>query len=347
MTLSGASSATTTTDNTGNYTVALDNGSYTVTPSKTGFIFNPASSPQTVSGADITGVNFTATPVQAASPAISGQVVSTTTSSGVSNVRIDFSGGNISGNTTTDASGNYTIPPFGIGPGLANGSCTITPSRTGFTFSPLSITQTVSGADITGVNFTATQLHANVYTIFGSVYAGSPTDTTGLIGVTMTLSGASSETTTTDIYGTYQFISLANGSYTITPSKPGFTFSPASSTQTVSNADILTGVRFAATSTPIGPIVTCPPSGAADVTIQNFAFTPQNVTIGANGIVKWTDSGTTHTVTSGTSPTPDGRFSSGNLGTGDTFCVQFPTIGTYNYFSAIFPYAMIGSVVVQ
>jgi len=348
MTLSGASSATTTTDNTGNYSfIGLDNGSYTITPSKPGFTFSPASSAQTVSGADITGVNFSATPVQAPSPTISGQVVSTTTSSGLSNVRIDFSGGTTSGNTTTDASGNYTIPPFGIGPGLANGSYTITPSRTGFTFNPASSTQTVSGADITGVNFTATQLQANVYTIFGSVYAGSPTDTTGLIGVTMTLSGASSATITTDIYGTYRFISLANGSYTITPSKPGFTFSPASSAQTVSNADILTGVRFAATSTPIGPIVTCPPSGTANVTIQNFAFTPQTVTISANGIVKWTDSGTTHTVTSGTSPTPDGRFSSGNLGTGDTFCVQFPTTGTYNYFCNVFPYAMVGSVVVQ
>jgi plastocyanin len=347
MTLSGASSATTTTDNTGNYTFALDNGSYTITPSKTGFTFNPTSSPQTVSGASVTGVNFTATQVQAASPTISGQVVSTTTSSGLSNVRIDFSGGTISGNTTTDASGNYTIPPFGIGSGLANGSYTITPSRTGFTFGPPSITQTVSGADITGVNFTATQLQANVYTIFGFVYAGSSTDNTGLIGVTMTLSGASSATTTTDIYGTYQFIGLANGSYTITPSKPGFTFSPASSTQTVSNADILAAVSFAATSIQSGQIVTCPPSGTTDVTIQNFSFTPQNVTISANGIVKWTNNGTTHTVTSGTSSIPDGTFSSGNLGTGATVCVQFPATGTYNYYCNIHPYNMIGSVVVQ
>jgi len=267
---------------------------------------------------------------------ISGKV--TLAGSGLTGVTMALSGAS-SATTTTDNVGNYTFI------GLDNGSYTVTPSKMGFTFGPTDNTQTVSGANITGVNFTATQLQANVYNIFGSVYAGSSTDNTGLIGVTMTLSGASSATTTTDIYGTYQFISLANGSYTITPSKPGFTFSPASSTQTVSNADI-TGVRFAATSTPIGPIVTCPPSGAADVTIQNFAFTPQNVTIGANGIVKWTDSGTTHTVTSGTSPTPDGRFSSGNLGTGDTFCVQFQTIGTYNYFCDIHP-SMTGNVIVQ
>jgi len=35
-------------------------------------------------------------------------------------------------------------------------------------------------------------------------------------------------------------------------------------------------------------------------TIQDFSFTPDNVTINANGIVKWTNNGATHTVTSGT-----------------------------------------------
>ena len=38
------------------------------------------------------------------------------------------------------------------------------------------------------------------------------------------------------------------------------------------------------------------------------------VTISANGIVKWTHIGLSiHTVTSGTSPIPDGKFDSGNL----------------------------------
>jgi hypothetical protein len=61
MTLTGASSATTTTDNTGNYTFDnLLNGSYNITPSLTGFIFSPTDNTQTVSGADRTGVNFTA-----------------------------------------------------------------------------------------------------------------------------------------------------------------------------------------------------------------------------------------------------------------------------------------------
>ena len=59
MTLSGAKSGTTITDASGNYTfTGLDNGSYTITPSRTGFTFSPTSSPQTVSGANITGRQF-------------------------------------------------------------------------------------------------------------------------------------------------------------------------------------------------------------------------------------------------------------------------------------------------
>ena len=173
----------------------------------------------------------------------------------------------------------------------------------------------------------------------------------GLSGVTMALSGASSATTTTDNVGNYTFTGLDNGSYTITPSKTGFTFSPADNTQTLTGQDI-TGVNFIATATPgaFAQVVTCPLSGTTDVTIQDFSFTPPNVTISANGIVKWTNNGTTHTVTAdfiGFVPRP---FDSGNLGTGATFCVQFfrngPLFGPFTYFCNIHP-QMTGSVAVQ
>src|SRR5512141_2758850 len=66
MTLSGSSSATAITDASGNYAfTGLVNASYTITPSRTGYTFSPTSSTHTVSGASITSVNFTATPVQA------------------------------------------------------------------------------------------------------------------------------------------------------------------------------------------------------------------------------------------------------------------------------------------
>src|SRR5580765_5658791 len=45
--------------------------------------------------------------------------------------------------TTANGSGNFTFS------GLANGTYTVTPSRSGYTFSPTSLSATVSGANIT------------------------------------------------------------------------------------------------------------------------------------------------------------------------------------------------------
>ena len=60
--LGGAAAATTTADGAGNYTFAgLANGTYAVTPSRTGYTFNPSTQTATVSGAKVTGINFTAT----------------------------------------------------------------------------------------------------------------------------------------------------------------------------------------------------------------------------------------------------------------------------------------------
>ena len=60
--LSGAASASTIADASGKYTFSgLVNGSYEVTPSKTGFSFNPASQTPTVNNTNVTGMDFTQT----------------------------------------------------------------------------------------------------------------------------------------------------------------------------------------------------------------------------------------------------------------------------------------------
>ena len=111
-------------------------------------------------------------------------------------------------------------------------------------------------------------------------------------------------------------------------------------TYSISGQVTLTGTQSA-------QVVACPPSGTTNVTIQDFSYTPSNITIGANGIVKWTNNGpSVHTVTSGTSLNPDGQFNSGDLGTGATVCVQFPAPGAYPYFCIPHPF-MIGSVTVS
>lgn len=81
--------------------------------------------------------------------------------------------------------------------------------------------------------------------ISGRVTSGG----SGLAGVTVTLSGAASRTTTTDNNGNYNFSGLAPSSYTITPSRSGYTFNPASLPVTISSANV-SGQDFTATATP-------------------------------------------------------------------------------------------------
>jgi cytoskeletal protein RodZ len=270
--LSGASSATAITDANGNYVfTGLDNGSYTVTPSKTGFTFNPASSPQTVAGADITAANFSATPVQAVTYSISGQVTSNGT--GLSAVVVALSGAS-SATTITDASGNYAFT------GLYNGSYTVTPRNPGFTFDPVSSQQTVSSANIPGVNFIATPAPVATYSISGQVTSNG----SGLSGATVQLSGASSATAITGASGNYAFTGLANGSYTVTPSRAGFTFNPASSQPTVSGANT-PGVNFIATPVPAGTY-----SISGQVTFNGFGLSGVGLALsGADSATAYTD----------------------------------------------------------
>src|SRR5438874_1833541 len=73
VTLSGAASTSATGDNSGNYTfVGLPNGTYTIVPSHTGFMFTPASQSMVVNGANVTAANFTAN-AAAVAPTITTQ----------------------------------------------------------------------------------------------------------------------------------------------------------------------------------------------------------------------------------------------------------------------------------
>src|SRR5256885_14021153 len=82
LTLGGAATATTTADSTGSYTFSgLPNGNYTIVPSHAGFTFTPTSQTATVSGANVTGVNFTATAASAA-PKITTQPANQTVTAG-------------------------------------------------------------------------------------------------------------------------------------------------------------------------------------------------------------------------------------------------------------------------
>ena len=173
--------------------------------------------------------------------------------------------GPIRSTTTADSSGNYSFA------NLANGSYTVTASKSGVTFNPTSVQVTVNGAEVTGVNFTVSGGSQNTFGISGTV---SPAGNGS--GATVTLGGAAAATTTTNGFGVYNFIGLASGSYTVTVSKSGFTFSPSSLPVTVNGASV-TGENFTASAVPpttysiSGTISTAAKGSGATLTLSGAA----------------------------------------------------------------------------
>jgi plastocyanin len=79
----------------------------------------------------------------------------------------------------------------------------------------------------------------------------------------------------------------------------------------------------------------------AQVTIDNFAFSPQTVTVKAGTTVTWSNhDDTPHTVVS-----PQ-KFKSKALDSDDSFSFTFTTPGTYQYFCSLHPH-MTGTIVVE
>jgi hypothetical protein len=139
--------------------------------------------------------------------------------------------GQASGSTTADGSGNFSIP------GLSSGTYTITPSLSGFAFSPASRNETIVASDISGVTFSA----STALSISGS------TDSSF---TTVTWSGTSSGSTTSDSLGNYIIPNLANGTYTVTPTKGGgVVFTPTSQNVTLSGSSA-TGINFTSNAPP-------------------------------------------------------------------------------------------------
>ncbi|HWS70570.1 MAG TPA: pre-peptidase C-terminal domain-containing protein, partial [Thermoanaerobaculia bacterium] len=313
-------SVSATSDASNNYTLSgLAAGSYNVTPSKSGCTFSPASSSVTITSANVTGVNFTAT--------CTTPTFSIGGNAGTSGATVTAG----SQSATSDASSNYSMS------GFVAGTYTVTPSKSGCTFSPASSSVTITSANVTA-NFTATcgtgdtQLTSGVAVTGQSVAVGAwkyyyinvpagatnltfattaatgdvdiftqsgakPTSSTYIcrpytssgnetcsatnpvsgtwwLGVngyaagsftvtgtvttptaTYSISGSAgtsgatvsvgSASATSDASNNYTIAGLANGTYTVTPSKSGCTFSPASLSVSIGGASV-TGQNFTA-----------------------------------------------------------------------------------------------------
>jgi hypothetical protein len=73
--------------------------------------------------------------------------------------------------------------------------------------------------------------------------SGTISPSSAVAGATVSLTGASTATVAADASGNYSFIGLANGTYTITPTQSGYTFTPTSQSVTINGANA-TSVNF-------------------------------------------------------------------------------------------------------
>jgi hypothetical protein len=238
----GTSSAT--SDASSNYTMSgFAAGTYTVTPSKSGCTFSPASSSVTITSANVTA-NFTATcgtgDTQLTSGvAVTGQSVAQaawkyyyiTVPSGATNLTLATSASTGDVDIYTQVNVKPTSSTYICRPYTASGNeaCSATNPAAGTWW--LGVYGYAAGNfTVTGTVTTATA----TYSISGS--AGTP-------GATVT---AGTQGATSDASNNYSITGLANGTYTVTPSKSGCTFSPATLSVTVSGANV-TGSNFTAT----------------------------------------------------------------------------------------------------
>lgn len=242
--------SSTTTNSSGVYTIAnLAAGSYTLTPSLSGYSFSPVNRAVSITSANVSGQNFTGTPPTSGNALSNGVPVNSSVNSTSANsdfkeftVAIPSGASNLN-IATTNASGDIDLyVRFGASPGTASGQYDCRP-YTGSGNETCSFATPSVGTYYVRVYGYATGTQSFTLTAsWGSApstysITGSITTSTGtaISGVTVSRGGA---TTTTDSSGVYTFTGLANGSYTITPSLTNYTFSPTSRSVSVSGANV-------------------------------------------------------------------------------------------------------------
>jgi plastocyanin/regulation of enolase protein 1 (concanavalin A-like superfamily) len=217
-------------------------------------------------------------------------------------------------------------------------------------------TSTFDNVTVSGVGGPTNQpTPTPVFSITGNVFIDSngngvkDSGETNSTGRTLTLSGQSSGTTTTDASGNYTFSNRVSGNYTVTLTVPsGFTATTTNprSISVGPNATVNFGIVSIPTATAI-PTVTQIPTAiptptqmpANAVSIQNLSFVPQTLTVSMGTRVTWINNDTTtHTTTSDT-----GVWDSSILNPTQSFSFTFSAPGTYTYHCAVHP-SMTGTI---
>jgi len=160
ITLSGTANASTTANAAGAYSfTGLSNGAYTITPIHTGFTFSPASLNATINGGNVTGVNFAATAKTASTFSISGTIAPAGT--GGNGATVTLSG---AANATTTA----TVPGVYLHR-FAQRRLHSYAVTYRIHVQPANQSATISGANVTGLNFAAAAKTTPTFNISGTI----------------------------------------------------------------------------------------------------------------------------------------------------------------------------------
>ena len=193
---------TVTADASGDYSLTVPaDWSGAVTPQKTGYSFSPTSLTYNHISANQPDKDYAA---QAITYTITGNV-------GVAGATLTFIDGTEK-TATADASGDYSLSVS------YNWSGALTPGKTGYRFTPAQRSYNNVTASLAGEDYAAEPI---IYTITGN---------TTFAGVTLTYTDGTEKTVVSDSSGDYTLTVSYDWSGTITPTKPGFAFSPDSRT---------------------------------------------------------------------------------------------------------------------
>ncbi len=217
----GVGTVTTNTDNCGYYFfTGLDgNCTYNVTPTTTGYIYNPENIVLEDMTEDKEDQDFEATPLTGLT--ISGKIRSSITGLGIGGIEVELmgDGGFVAETTTTETDGSYTFT------GLTSRTYNVAPTTAGYAYSPTVLEVRDLSADKTDADFTATPLTG--LTISGKVR--SSVTGLGIGSITVELSGDggfATTTTTTGTDGSYTFTGLTSRTYNVAPTTAGYAYSP-------------------------------------------------------------------------------------------------------------------------
>jgi len=249
--------ATATTNASGAYSFPrVPPGTYTLTPTRAGNSFNPASRGIAVATANVANLNFTAGPGYT----ISGRIA---WSNGVGMANVKVTRTQSSTPIYTNASGYYTFT------GVPNGSYQITPSLAPYSMLPAYTVAVVNGANVGNINFTGG------YTINGRIYNSAGA---AIVNVSVLRTG-SPYPVYTNTAGYYTFGGVAPGTYTVTPTLAGYGFAPQTRSMTITDANSV-NQNFVASSGYIlsGRVMTSTGAAIPNVTVMRSGSTLTAVT---------------------------------------------------------------------